>query len=140
MQVRNVHFETTDKNIVIHYDLIGNPDKKYKVQVTLKNEEFITFNYRPLNTSGDVGEQVPSGENKMIIWDIGKEFPAGLEGESYYFVVDAEYVSGSIGTWLLIAGAAVLGGGAALLLRSNKTETAPPITSELPDPIGRPNH
>lgn len=138
-QVRNVRFAATKDTIVIYYDLIGDPAQKYKIRLSLKNEEFISFNYQPLNISGDVGNRVSSGENKKIIWDIDKEFPGGLEGERYYFVVDAEYVSSGISAWFLIAGTVVWAGGVALLFLNKKTGTKPAGVSELPDPIGRPN-
>ncbi len=93
VDVRNVKYEMTEKQIVITYDLLGTPDTEYKVTITLKRRQMSSFEYTPRSISGDFGQGKFSGKGRQIIWDFLRDFPQGLEGDDYYFEVEAEILS-----------------------------------------------
>lgn len=138
--IENVRFESTADLVKIYYDLNAPVDKVHDVRITLRRESDITFTYRPLNITGDVGTIVFPGQKRRIVWEILKEFPDGLPGDDFYFVIDAEYVEPESNTpWLLIGGGAALVGGVVLLLSmGGKDPVIPPVNPEFPTPPSRP--
>jgi len=135
-RAENVRWEIAGSKIQIHYDLPGPSEKMIEIRLIMKSREDTTYSYEPLNLSGDIGDTLAAGSNKLIIWDFREEFPGGLELEKYYITIEAEVVSGSINTWL-IWGGAVIGGGLIALLLFGKSSTSNNAV-ELPDPGGRP--
>ncbi len=140
--IENVRFEIRGELVNVFYDLNAPIDKVHEVRLYLRRESDMSFLYRPMNTTGDVGTIVIPGIGRRIVWDITKEFPAGPVGDDYYFVLEAE-VAEVEGTnqWLWIGGgAALVGGVVGLLLISggSKDTPPPPGTSGFPDPPGRP--
>jgi hypothetical protein len=140
--IENVRFEATTDLVKIYYDLNAPVDKVHDVRITLRREGDITFTYRPLNITGDVGTIVFPGQKRRIVWEILKEFPDGLPGNDFYFVVEAEYVEPEGNTpWLLIGGGAALVGGVVLLLtvggKNNGGGETPPAPV-FPQPPSRP--
>jgi hypothetical protein len=135
--IENVRFETSADLVKIYYDLNAPVDQVHDVRITLRRESDITFSYRPLNITGDVGTIVFPGQKRRIVWEILKEFPDGLQGEDFYFVIEAEYVEPE-GTspWLWIGGGAAVVGGVVLLLSLGGKEPGPtpdnPNTFPLP--------
>jgi hypothetical protein len=115
--IENVRFETSADLVKIYYDLNAPVDQVHDVRITLRRESDITFSYRPLNITGDVGTIVFPGQKRRIVWEILKEYPDGLQGDDFYFVIEAEYVEPE-GTspWLWIGGGAAVVGGVVLLL------------------------
>lgn len=138
--VENVRFEKSGELIKIYYDLNAPLDKLHDVRLYLRRESDMTFLHRPANISGDAGTIVIPGVGRRIVWDITKEFPEGLPGDDYYFVVEAEYVEPE-GTfpWMWVGGGAALVGGIVgiLLLSGGGTDVIPPDPG-FPDPPGRP--
>jgi hypothetical protein len=96
-----------------------------------------------LNITGDVGTIVFPGQKRRILWEYVKEFPDGLTGDDYYFVVDAEYIElEGMSPWIWVGGgAAVVGGVVAILLLSGNKDAPPPtpVPTGFPQPPGRPN-
>jgi hypothetical protein len=139
--IDNVRFEASADLIKIYYDLNAPVDMVHDVRITLRRESDITFSYRPLNTTGDVGTIVFPGQKRRIVWEILKEFPDGLQGDDFYFVVDAEHVEPE-GTfpWMWVGGGAAVVGGVVLLLVGGKDTTPiiPPVPNVFPQPPSRP--
>ncbi len=137
--VSNVRFRVSGLNIVIHYDLNGDPGAKYNVALVLRNRIDPSFSYTPKALSGDVGTGMYAGGDREIIWDIRKEFPQGLQGNGYYFVVDARKVSSgnSLGllAWVGAGAVAVAAVVTYLIVMRNGGPTSP---ASYPAPPGRP--
>ncbi len=139
--VENVRFEKSGELVYIYYDLNAPIDKVHEVRLYLRRESELSFLYRPMNITGDVGTIVIPGQGRRIVWDITKEFPDGLAGNDYYFVVEAEFMEPEGKTpWLWIGGGAALVGGvvALLIFGGSDDEKPPPVVTGFPDPPGRP--
>ena len=139
IKVQNVRFEITGSKVLVHYDLDGPSDGEYLVKLVLKREQSQTFLHFPKSVVGDVGEGSFAGIDRKINWDLLKDFSQGLEGNDFYFVVEAELVSKGVSfLWYLGGGAVVVGSAAAYFLsKSSKSDAAP--TAGFPLPIGRPS-
>lgn len=140
--IENVHFEVAGDIVRIDYDLNAPIDKIHGVRVVLYRESDPSFSYRPVNITGDVGTIVFSGQKRRIVWEFTKEFPDGLNGTDYYFVVEAEGMEQeSSNTWWYVGGGAVaVTGLVVVLLLSPKTVDPPPVTPVgFPTPPTRPN-
>jgi hypothetical protein len=140
--VENVRFEIAGDLIRIYYDLNAQIDKVHSVRLMLRRESDIVFLYHPLNLTGDVGTIVFPGQRRRIVWDFTKEFPDGLSGNDYYFIVEAEYIEPErTSPWIWIGGgAAVVGGIVGIILLSKGSETPPvPVPTGFPLPPSRPN-
>jgi hypothetical protein len=117
--IENVHFEGVGDLVFIYYDLVAPIDRVHRVSVELRRESDSLFVYRPLILRGDVGAIVIPGQKRRIIWDFPSEYPQGLPGDDFYFVVRAEPVESrsTISPYVWIGGgAAVVGGLLALIL------------------------
>lgn len=138
--VLNVRYEVVGELVYVYYDLKGPVNRPQTVSVTLFRESTPLFVYRPVNLTGDFGSLVFPGEKRRVVWDFTKEFPEGLIGSDYYFVVEASIIEPeSSSTWLWIGGgAAVVGGVVAWLLLGGKESTPPPPVTGFPNPPGRP--
>jgi hypothetical protein len=140
-KVENVHYEIVNGAAVIHYDFLGGGSDTYRIDLFLRSEKDSTFNYRPKNIRGDVGEGNHAGMDRHIFWEMKGEFAQGIEGSDYYFEVRAERVSDSKSTLLWIgAGVAVLGAIAALHFIGSGTGETPTSSpqAQFPTPPGRP--
>jgi hypothetical protein len=138
--VLNVRYEVAGELVYVYYDLKGPVDRPQTVTLSLFRESTPLFVYRPVNLTGDFGSLVFPGEKRRVVWDFTKEFPEGLIGSDYYFVVEAHLMEPeSSSTWLWIGGGAVVVGGvAAWLLLGGKESTPPPPATSFPNPPGRP--
>ena len=138
-QISNIRFETVDEKVIIYYDLNGPRDLEYQIKIILKRDSQKSFAYSPKLLTGDVGRGLFVGRSRKVVWDVKKEFAAGLEGSDYYFVVNAEPVGrgGNMVPWLGV-GAVMLGGGVAAILLLSKDHDQPPPASGFPGPPGRP--
>ncbi len=88
--VTNVRFEVRGELIYVYYDLAGDNQKAHGVSLYLRRESEPSFVYRPVNVTGEVGTIVFPASGKRITWEFAKDFPDGLQGEDYYFEVEAE--------------------------------------------------
>jgi hypothetical protein len=137
--VTNVHFAVSGLRVTVSYDLQGEPNATYNVAMMLKSRSDPTFGYEPKALSGDVGLGKYAGTDREIVWDMSKEFPQGLQGSGYYFVVDAREVSPghstSILTWLGAGAVAVAAVITYVIVTRNGGPTSP---ASYPNPPGRP--
>jgi hypothetical protein len=125
----NVHFEVAGDIVRIYYDLNAPLERVHAVRVVLYRESDPAFAYRPVNLTGDVGTIVFPGAKRRIIWEFTKEFPEGLNGHDYFFVVEAEGLEPeSSNLWWWVGGGAALVGGVVTLLLVGSKSTPPPPT------------
>ncbi|MCJ7812009.1 hypothetical protein MUP95_01650 [bacterium] len=125
--VRNVIFEQNGDDIIVQYTLAGDANKKYNITLSVSDDFGRTFQIKPFTVAGDVGRDIRVGTNKQIIWRLMRDFPVGLEGDSYVFAVDAALQKGGL-KWPYIIGAAVAGG-AVYYLTSRKEAAEPTPTT-----------
>jgi hypothetical protein len=138
--LENVHFENTGDLVFIYYDLLAPIERVHKVSLELRRESDSLYVYKPLILRGDVGAIVIPGQKRRIIWDFPTEFPQGLPGNDFYFVVKAEPVETptTISPYVWIGGGAAVVGGLLALLLSGGTTPPPPPADVFPQPPGRP--
>ena len=139
--VENVHYTVNNGSIIIRYDLMGLPNKNYKVTVELRKESDSSFFYVPKIVSGDIGIGKFAGKGREITWAFNQEFPDGLPGKDYYFVVSAQELSGSprFLTWIGMGVAAVAATATYLIIskKNARPYSGSPGVS-FPPPPGRP--
>ena len=143
LEIKNVRFEVRGELLYVYYDLRGNVEKAHRVSVYLRRESEPSFVYRPLNVTGEIGTIVFPGDGKRITWEFTKDFPDGLQGDDYYFEVEAEAPEGVGGISPLVfigGGIAVIGGIVALVLSGGGSDSNPPPPTDtgFPTPPGRP--
>jgi hypothetical protein len=133
--ITNVNWRVDGDEIVITYDLKGSPDERYEVTVVMLREDVSSFRIVPQNVEGDVGVGFFAGPGRQIIWSYKKDYPAGFQGEGYFFEVRVKSASGD-NSWLYytIGATAVVGGVIAILLATKEAASV----KELPFPPGRP--
>ena len=140
-EVRNVRFEVAGQLVYVYYDLIGVATRVHRITLTLRREGDPTYVYRPVNLVGDIGTIVFPGQERRITWDFTKEFPNGLTGNDYYFVVEAAWESEEgISPLVWIGGGAALVGGvlAIVLLSGGSSDNGGGGSTSFPQPPGRP--
>jgi len=141
VKVQNVRFDIEGTRIVVRFDLQGPLDREYNVKMLLRREGNPSFVHVPRSVLGDLGEGKFAGLSRQITWDILKEFPDGLEGDDFYFVVDVELIKPTSKLiWWIGGGAAVVGGAFLLLKDTIFPPKGAATTPEggFPRPVGRP--
>lgn len=137
--VSDVRFSVTGLRVVIEYDLQGDRDAEYSVAVELRNRIDPSFRYSPKALTGDIGLGKYAGNNRRIVWDMSREFPQGLQGTGYYFVVKAEEIktghSTGILDWIGASAVAVAAVVTYVIVMRNGGPTSP---ASYPAPPGRP--
>ncbi|HEY6950800.1 MAG TPA: hypothetical protein VI758_00250 [Bacteroidota bacterium] len=114
-------------------------ERDIRVTVILRKESDPQFRYRPKRVTGDVGIVHSGGKDKRIVWDIAREFPDGIDGNDFYFIVEAEFASqGTSAMWWIGGGAAAVAGGIAAFLLSSGTKPNSQSPGSYPLPPGRP--
>jgi len=78
VRVRNVTFTQMDELIIIRYDLDGQPNKKYKINLSLSDNFGVTFRIKPKALRGNAGKNITPGNGKEIIWEMTEDYPNGL--------------------------------------------------------------
>lgn len=131
VQVKNVSFEQEDDRIVVKYDLVGKPGKKYTVTLRGSDNSGRTYGIDPSAVTGDVGKDITSGYEKKIIWRLTADYPQGLEGERFVFKVDAVAIKGKR-KWPWIVGGVVAGVVVYLIVKPPK-ETKGSAVIRMPD-------
>ncbi|MFI5236317.1 MAG: hypothetical protein ACHQLA_00085 [Ignavibacteriales bacterium] len=139
----NVKFTVINKKIYINYDLPGNSNQLYDVSLILKRISNSEAVYEPITVSGDIGEGRHGGKNKLITWDMQKDFPGGLSGEDFYFVVRAEKITeeSNLLMWAGIGLATVAAVVTYVVVGGAETESSeqdPGGSGSFPPPPGRP--
>jgi len=122
--IKNVHFSTNDNNVWIFYDLQGNAESSYQIQLLASTNGGKTYTISPTNVTGDVGKGVHPGKNKQIIWNVMEDYPDGIKGLNFQFLVkahqDKPFLNHQIVKYALIGVASVgIGVTLYLLLHSN---------------------
>ena len=141
--VTSVRFEVRGELIYVYYDLTGDVEKAHRVSLYLRRESEPSFVYRPLNVTGEIGTIVFPASGKRITWEFTKDFPEGLQGEDFYFEVEAEAPGGNGGISPLVfigGGIALIGGIVAIVLAGGGDDGPPPPPTDtgFPPPPGRP--
>jgi hypothetical protein len=108
-KVSNVRFEDRGETISVRYDLSGAYGKKFKIVISLSDDNGRTFTIKPQTVRGDVGKNITPGRNKEIFWQVKADFPYGLKGSDFVFAVDAQ-LQKSGRKWPYVVGVAVVSG------------------------------
>lgn len=143
-QVKNVRVQVAGPMVYLYYDLLGSPQKVYRVTITLKSRTDSTFSYTPLSTYGDIGDDVFAGTDWRVAWNYSKELEGSWKEDDYYFVLEAtvRVSDREVERWYqnpyYIAGGAAAVGLLALLIFGGKKTTSPPASTDFPAPPGRP--
>ncbi|MCK5573622.1 MAG: hypothetical protein KAJ12_12715, partial [Bacteroidetes bacterium] len=137
--IQNVRFEVAGELVYVYYDLIGPADRIHKISLTIRRETDRLFIYQPVNITGDVGTIVFPGTERRITWDFTKEFPEGLAGDDYYFVVETEAEKEEgMSSLVWIGGGVAVAGVLAIILLSGGSSSDTPPAAGFPPPPGRP--
>jgi len=76
------------------------------VKLVLKREQSQSFLHFPKSVVGDVWRGIICRHRSEINWDLLKDFSQGLEGNDFYFVVEAELLPKGVSfLWYLGGGA-----------------------------------
>ncbi len=140
VSVTNLSYSLRVSDVVVHYDLNGPPDKSYDVSLVLKRDSEPYFKMQPKSVSGQVGTGEFAGRGREIVWHLYRDVPSGLDGNDYYFEVNASMIVPEKGggiPWYYFAGGALVGGAAAVYFGTdliNKSGGA----NHLPGPPVRP--
>lgn len=130
--VKNVRFtQREDMKVEVTYDLIGKPGRKYTVKLSLtKSGSRAILPMSRAALSGDIGDGVVAGRLRRIVWNLPKDYPQGLEGEDFVFVVQVfeQGGGGSKTPWIIAGLVAAAGGGAVYLLLGKEK---PPETGSI---------
>lgn len=136
LAVENVRFkQEIDSKVVVTYDLLGKSSQTYVVILSIFSPE--SRKKVPISLgslTGAVGKTVSPGKGLEIIWDLYKDYPGGLEGEGFRFIVDAyiqQKSGGSKWPWI-VAGIAAAGG--VVYLLNNAPSSAVEAELDLPTP------
>lgn len=132
LDVKNVRFESNGKIVKIHYGLIGEPGKQYKISLLLSDDKGYSYKIRPKTMTGDIGKNITAGENKEIQWYLFRDFPDGLSGKNFVFAVDAKIQKGKKWPYYVI-GTGVAAGAAILYLSQKQKEETPTTGSIIID-------
>ena len=134
-RLSNVDFKALGKIIEIKYDLDGEDTDEYKIDCFLKDEQEPNFNYKLISVKGDIGKGKFVGKNRTIKWNYLDEFPNGLSGDSFYFLVTVEEITSGFGWYYYVGAAALTGGVAAALLmgKESPNKTSDPVYASYPD-------
>ncbi len=136
-RIENARWEVAGDVVVITYDLIGDSNLAYDVQVTLTRESNKSFKLVPRAVTGSVGRGKFAGTRMEIRWNYKQDVPQGLEGEDYAFefVINIVREEGSSNLlYYLGGGALAAGAAAAVLLGGGKKAAATPTPTGLPSP------
>ena len=134
--VTDLTFDQTNNGVSIHYDLKGENDKDYDVDLflQLKGQE---EELRLEKVIGDVGEGKFAGVKKNILWDMHNEIGNRYSGLEGVLNLKVEKSQGGISWIIYTIGAAVAGGVAAVLTLGKKADggtTQTPIGAPPPRP------
>jgi len=128
----NMYFEAKDNEVIIYYDLYGDKEDEYEVEIFLKSEIDLLFKTKPINISGDIGEGYFVGKGRKVIWQYTTDLAAPLDGDDFYFEIKATRLGG-IPWYYYVGGTALVGGLAAILvIKKDESESRTPI-KEPPD-------
>lgn len=136
-RVENVRFTQKQDTINVVYDLLSRSYKtKFNVDLLLVIGEKEAYTIDSNSVTGDVGKNTLPGRNNQIKWAVLKDFPRGIQGKNFQFIVEAEAQSGAKKTWLYIAAGVVaavaLGGIIAMIAGSSGGDGGLPTPPDRP--------
>ena len=137
--LRNVMFLQDGDNLIIYYDLDGDTQSEYNVEMLVRGIKDESIEYTPQSLSGDIGVGKYVGRSRQIVWDVGKDFPQGLDDEQYSIELRVEEESGGL-PWYLYVGGAIVGGTVAAVLLGGTGNSDGGTTTTLVEPPGRPGN
>lgn len=73
------------------YSLAGEPDDTYDVNVWLvrkDGKDIVEFPLKGL--SGDIGEDILAGSEKIIEWEVNTDFPKNIQSNEYSFYIEVD--------------------------------------------------
>jgi hypothetical protein len=120
--------------IIIDYDVVGEPDDEYNVALVLLRRSDKEFRFTPRLVKGNIGKGQTAGTNKQIRWSYRSDLLTELHGDDYFFEITIEKLRPF--PWVMVATGAALGGLLTFLLTSSGEK--PPAPPELPYPPVRP--
>ncbi len=135
-RIENARWQMEGDVVVITYDLIGDANISYEVNVTLTRESNKSFRLAPRAVRGAVGKGKFAGMRMEIRWDYKKDVPLGLEGEDYAFEFAINVIKEEGGSNLLyyLGGLGLAGAAAAAVLLGGSKQAASPTPAGLPVP------
>ncbi len=139
-KVTDVRFGLEGGEVHVSYNLLGEPGKTYRVGLELRKRGDPNFRFFPKAVRGDVGVGKFAGPDRRIVWAINRDFPGGLRGADFYFVVKADEVHPKEGVGFLTlvgTGVAVVAAAAAYFVLAD-AHSPGPLSSPFPAPPGRP--
>jgi len=68
-KVSNVQYQFSGNQLLITYDLSGEPGTVWRTEVYLSEDDGITWGSPLMKVNGDVGDSIVPGPNKKIYWD-----------------------------------------------------------------------
>ena len=136
VRISATEFKVNEEFVIITYDLQGEVDETYLIECFLMRDAQPNFKHKLRYVDGDIGTGKFVGNNKIIRWNFSKEFPMGLTGDDFYFLVSVDEISSGL-AWYYYVGAAAIGGAAAafLLGGSKDSKTTEAVYAPFP---GRP--
>jgi len=130
-------FESSDGKIIITYELTGDIDQEYDVQIKLKRKSLPFFELIPTAIAGDFGLGKYAGGRRNIIWTLNSTEADQLDGDDFYFEVTATGIKSS-STWYYYVGAVLAGGGVAAAVLLKKPAQSTPVSQSTSVPPDRP--
>ncbi|MBF8295692.1 MAG: hypothetical protein HW389_2237 [Bacteroidetes bacterium] len=135
--VVNVRFQVSGNKIVVSYDLTGPSDRDYSIKLILRRKQVPSYEYAPKALAGDYGVGKFGGSGRQITWEILREYPNGLEGDDFYFHIEATLSSSGSNLLYYLGGGAAAVGAVVYFVVGKKSA----VVSEgnFPQPAGRPS-
>ena len=79
------------------------------------------FKIKPIHVTGDIGEGYFVGKERKVVWQYTRDLAAPLDGDDFYFEVNATKLGGI--PWYYYVGGTALAGGLAAILLIKKDES-----------------
>jgi len=136
--VKDLRLESSGKDLLVHYDLLGESDDEYEIKLILiQKSGAVTFEAK--SVSGDIGKGKFAGVDKKIVWRVEEDLTGTLSGDDYALELQVEKLGGGIAWYIYALGAALGVGVAAILVGSKGGEGDDPSSpSVIGSPPGRP--
>lgn len=116
-KIKDLRVEQSGQDLVIYYNLDGEPDDDYEIKLLLVNKNSGIL-YEPKSFTGNIGKGKFAGKDRKITWKVENDFPWKFIGEDYELKLQGEKLGGGIAWYIYALGGAVAGGIAAILLRT----------------------
>jgi hypothetical protein len=127
-----------EKEVVIQYEIKGDPDTEYEVALHLLRDDDPDFEIELGAVRGDIGRGRFAGSIRRAIWDMNSDYPKAMIGQSYRFKLVVSPASQHEGLpWWIYAGssAAIC---VAIIALSHGPEPPPPLPASGDNGIPRP--